>query len=107
MLDGQVQLGREATARTSQPVIIGLGEDAARWVLLQATLFASPGRMLMGAADRRVDAQVPRDRPLRVGQGLEPGENLLPGTVPLPPTDLSKTIRSLMRWQWQPSGWSG
>jgi hypothetical protein len=31
-------------------VIAGLGEDTAWWFLLQVTLLASPGRMLMGAA---------------------------------------------------------
>lgn len=40
--------------------------------------------MLMGAADRGVDAQVPRDRAFRIGQGLEPGEDPVPGAVPLP-----------------------
>ena len=84
LLDGQVELGGEPAARPSQPMITGLGEDAARWFLLQVALLAGPGRMLMGAADRGVDAQVPRDRTLRVGQGLELGENPVPGAVSLP-----------------------
>lgn len=83
-LNCQVELGREPAARPSQPMITGLGKDTARWFLLQVALLAGPGRMLMGAADRGVDAQVPRDRTLRVGQGLEPGEEPLPRAVPLP-----------------------
>jgi hypothetical protein len=50
LLDRQVQLGGEPAARASQSVIAGLGEDTARRFLLQVTLLASPGRMLMGAA---------------------------------------------------------
>ncbi len=38
----------------------------------------------MGAAHRGVDVQVPRDRALRISQGLKPGEDLVPGAVPLP-----------------------
>ena len=68
-------------------MITGLGEDAARWFLLQVTLPAGPGRMLVGAADRGVDIQVPRNRTLRVGQGLKPGEDPLPGAVALPPAE--------------------
>ncbi len=67
----------------AQPVITQLGEDAAQRFLLQVALFAGPGCVLVGAADRGVDAQVPRDRTLRLGQGLEP----VPGAVPLPPTE--------------------
>ncbi len=87
LLDGQVELGGEPAARPSQPVITGLGEDAARWFLLQVALLAGPGRVLMGAADRGVDAQVPDDRAFRVGQGLKPGEDPLPGAVALPPAE--------------------
>jgi len=87
LLDSQVQLGREPAARASQSVISGLHEHAARWFLLQVALFAGPGRVLMGAAHRGVDAQVPRDRAFRVGQGLEPGEDAVPGAVPLPPAE--------------------
>ncbi|GAA2974596.1 hypothetical protein GCM10010446_68550 [Streptomyces enissocaesilis] len=68
-------------------MITGLGEDAARRFLPQVTLLAGPGRMLVGAADRGVDAQVPRDRTLRVGQSLEPGKDPLPSAVPLPATE--------------------
>lgn len=68
-------------------MIMGLGEDAARWFLLQVALLAGSGRMLMGTADRGVDAQVPCDRTFRVGQGLQPGENPVPGAVPLPPAE--------------------
>jgi hypothetical protein len=64
-------------------MITELGEHAARWFLLQVALLAGPGRMLVGAADSGVDAQVPRDRALRIGQGLEPGKDPLPGAVPL------------------------
>ncbi len=85
LLDSQVQLGREPAARTPQPVIIGLVEDTARWFFLQVTLLAGSGRMLMGTAHSGVDAQVPHDRALRIGQGMEPGENLVPGAVSLPP----------------------
>lgn len=79
-----MELGGEPAARTSQPVITGLGEDAALGFLLQVVVLTGPGRMLMGAADRGIDAKVPRDRPLRIGLGLEPGEDPLPGAVPLP-----------------------
>lgn len=65
-------------------MITELGEDAARWFFLQFTLLAGPGRVLMGAADRGVDAQVQDDRTFHTGQGLEPGEDPVPGTVPLP-----------------------
>lgn len=75
LLDGQVQLGGEPAARPSQSVIAKLAEDAARWFLLQVAPLAGPGSMLMGAADRGIDAQVPRDRTLRIGQGLEQGED--------------------------------
>ena len=40
LLDGQVELGGEPTARASQPVISGLGEHTARWFLLQVALLA-------------------------------------------------------------------
>lgn len=85
LLDGQVQLGGEPAARTPQTVIIRLGEDAARRFLLQITLSSRPSRVLMGAAYRGIDAQLPDDRALRVSQGLEPGKDSLPGAVPLPP----------------------
>jgi hypothetical protein len=84
LLDGQVQLGAEPAARAAQPVITRLGDHATRRLLLRITLLAGPGRMLMGAADRGVDVQVPRDRTVRVGQGLEAGEDTVPGAVPLP-----------------------
>lgn len=87
LLDGQVQLGGEPAARPAQPMITGLGEDATGWFFLQVALLASPGRMLISAAHRGVDTQVPRDRTLRVGQGLEPGKDPLPGAVPLPPAE--------------------
>lgn len=41
--------------------------------------------MLMRTAHGAFDAQVPHDPALRIGQGLEPGENLVPGAVSLPP----------------------
>ncbi|EST18455.1 hypothetical protein M878_44875 [Streptomyces roseochromogenus subsp. oscitans DS 12.976] len=66
-------------------MITGLVEDTARWFLLQVTLLAGSGRMLMGTAHGGVDAQVPHDRALRISQGLEPGENLVPDAVSLPP----------------------
>lgn len=56
-------------------------------VLLQATRPSRSDRMLLGAADRAVDAQVPDFRALGVGQGLNPGEDLMPGSVPLPPAE--------------------
>lgn len=84
LLDGQVQLGGEPAARAPKSVITRFAEDPARRFLLQITLLAGPGRMLMGTADRGVDAQVPRDRTFRVGQGLQPGEYPVPGAVPLP-----------------------
>lgn len=87
LFDSQVQLGGEAAARASQPVITRLGEHATRRFLLLVALFAGPGRVLVGAAHRGVDAQVPDDRAFRVGQGLEPGEDPLPGTVPLSPAE--------------------
>ncbi len=87
LLDGQVQLGGEPAARASQPMITRLGEHAARRLLLQVALLPGPGRMMMSAAHRGVDAQVPRDRTFRIGQGLEPGEDPMPGAVPLPPAE--------------------
>lgn len=84
LLDGQVQLGGEPAARASQSVIPRLGENTARWFLLQVTPLASPGRMLMSAAHGGVEAQIPSDQALDVGQGLEPGKDPLPGSVPLP-----------------------
>ncbi len=87
LLDGQVQLGAEPAARAAQPVITRLGEHATRRLLLQITLLAGPGRMLMSGADRGVDVQVPRDRTVRVGQGLKAGEDAVPGAVPLPSTE--------------------
>lgn len=87
LLDGQVQLAGEPAARASQPMITRLGEHAARWLLLQVALLPGPGRMLMSAAHRGVGAQVPRDRTFRIGQGLEPGEDPMPGAVPLPPAE--------------------
>lgn len=65
-------------------MITGFGEVTARRVLLQVALIPGPGRILMGAAHGGVDAQVPHDLTLRVGQGLEVGEDLVPGAVPLP-----------------------
>lgn len=87
LLDRQVQLGGEPAARLSQPMITRLGEDAARRLFLQVTLLAGPSRMLMSTAHRGIDAQIPRDRPLRVGQGLELGEDPVPGAAPLPPAE--------------------
>lgn len=40
--------------------------------------------MLMRAAHRGVDTQVPRDRALHLGRGLETGEDAVPGAVALP-----------------------
>lgn len=34
--------------------------------------------MLMGAAHGGVDAQIPRDQTLHVGQGVEPGKDPVP-----------------------------
>lgn len=87
LLDGQVQLGGEPAARPSQSVITGLGEQATWWFLPQVALLAVPGRMLVSAADRGVDTQVPRDRTVRIGQGLKLGEYPVPGAVPLPPAE--------------------
>ena len=87
LLDGQVALGGEPAARASQPVISGFGEHTARWFLLQVALLAGSGRMLLGAADRGVDAQVPDDYAFHVGPGLETGEDPVPGPVPLPPAE--------------------
>lgn len=87
LLDGQVQLGGETAARPSQSVITGLGEHATRWFLLQVALLAGPSFVLMGAADRGVGTQVPGNRTLRVGQGLELREDPLSGAVPLPPAE--------------------
>lgn len=84
LLDSEMQLGGEAASRPSQPVIMRLDEHAAWWLLLQVALLAGPGRMLVGAADRGVDVQVPRDRTPRIGQGLELGEDPVSGAVPLP-----------------------
>ncbi|MFE1029954.1 hypothetical protein ACFW5I_36390 [Streptomyces sp. NPDC058818] len=84
-LDGQVQLGGEPAARASKGVITRLGDDPAWWFLLQVTLLSGPGRVLMSAAHRGVNAQVPHDRTLRVGQRLEPREDPVPDAVPLPP----------------------
>lgn len=74
MLDGQMQHGGEPAARPCQPVITRLSEHTAGRFLLQITLQTSPGRMLMGATDSGVDAQIPHDRTFRVGLGLEPGQ---------------------------------
>lgn len=52
LLDNQVELGGKRTARLSQPVIMGLGEDTARWLLPQVALLTGAGRELVGAADR-------------------------------------------------------
>lgn len=84
LLDSQVQLGGEPATQAPKGVITRLCEELAWWFLLQVTLFAGPGRMLMSSADRGVDAQVPDARAFHVGQGLEPGEDPLPGAVPLP-----------------------
>lgn len=65
-------------------MITRLGEDAAPRFLLQVAPLSGPGRMLMSPAHRGVDAQIPRDLAFRVGQGLEPGEDPVPGAVPLP-----------------------
>lgn len=62
---------------------MGLGKDTAWWLFLQITLLAGPGCMLMGTA-RRGRRRVPHDLALGVGQALEPGEDPLPGAVPLP-----------------------
>jgi hypothetical protein len=62
-------------------------QDAARWFLLQVALLAGPGRVLMGAAYRGVDAQVPDNRALRVGQGLATGKDPVPGAVALLPAE--------------------
>lgn len=87
LLDGQVKLGSEPATRPSQSVIIGLGEDAARWFFLQVALLAGPGRMLVGAADRGSTLRSHVIASLRVGQGLEPGKGSMPGAAPLPPAE--------------------
>lgn len=65
-------------------MVTRLGEHATWRFFLQITPSPGPGRMLMDTADRGVDAQIPRDRTLRVGQGLEAGEDPVPGAVSLP-----------------------
>ncbi|CAL9511728.1 hypothetical protein SUDANB1_03642 [Streptomyces sp. enrichment culture] len=74
-------------ARASQRMITRLGEDPTCWLFLQVALLAGPGRVLMSAAHRGVDVQVPCDRTLRVGQRLEQREDLVPDAVPLPPAE--------------------
>lgn len=63
---------------------IRLDEDATGWLLLQLTPFAGSGRVSMGPTHRGVDVEIPRDRALRVGPGLELGEDPVPRAVPLP-----------------------
>jgi hypothetical protein len=71
----------EPAEPTSPPAITRLGEDDARWLLLQVTLLAPHGRMLMGAAHCGVEAQISRNRTLLVGQELDVGEDPSPCAV--------------------------
>ena len=65
-------------------MITGLGEDTTRRFLLKVTLLPGSSRVLMGAAHRGIDAQIPHDRTLRISQVLEPAEDPVPGAVSLP-----------------------
>ncbi len=96
----QVQFGGEPAARVSQRVITGLGEDATWWLLLQVALLASSGRVLVGTSDCGVDAQVPRDCPLRVGQGLEPSEDPVPRCRPAATGGPGHRPGSTVRTRW-------
>ncbi len=60
-----------------------------------APLFPRPGGMLMGAHNGGVDVEVPGDQVLRVGLGLQLGEDPMPGSVPLPAAE--QVVRSAPR----------
>jgi len=83
LLDGQVELGGQATARAAKAMVVRLDGDAAGRLGLQVP-FSRPGRVLVGPADRGAGVDVPADESLGIGLGLQLGEDPLPAAVPLP-----------------------
>ncbi|GHB68587.1 hypothetical protein GCM10010347_43490 [Streptomyces cirratus] len=65
-------------------MIMGLGEDSTRRFLAKVTAMPGSSRVLMGAAHRGIDARIPHNGTLRIGQGLAPAEDPVPGAVPPP-----------------------
>ncbi len=83
LLNRQVQLGGQPTPGASQPMVWRLDGDPAGFFALPVPLCGTGG-VLMGAADGGVHADLPGDQPPRVGLGLQPGEDSLPGPIALP-----------------------
>ena len=65
------------------------GRDTTRWFDLLVSVVAGAGGVLMRPHDRRVDADVPVDLVGGVGDGLQPGQHVCPGTVALPAAEQS------------------
>lgn len=76
LLTAQMQLGAPPTARAPESMVVGFGFDAAGRFELQRP--AGTGRVLVGAHDGRVDADISHDPAGGVGQRLQRGQDLCP-----------------------------
>jgi hypothetical protein len=79
-----MRLGSESAAGTAECVVGGFVVDATGWFLLQVTVAAGAGGVLVRAAGSGVDTDVPVDPAGRVRAGLRGGKDGVPGAVTLP-----------------------
>jgi hypothetical protein len=66
----QIDLGGEAAAGPAKTMVLRLGAGFARRFPLGLSVAAGACGVLMGSADRGVDADLPRDQPCRIRAGL-------------------------------------
>jgi hypothetical protein len=87
LLDREVDLGGQAAPGSSEPMVGRLDGNPAGRLFLGDPPFRRSGGVLVSPAEGRVDTHVPGDQALRVRLGLESGDDLGPGAIPLPAPD--------------------
>lgn len=89
LFTGKMRLGAPPAPRTAQRVIGRFGMDPARWFFLPVAVTTGTGRVMMGTADRGVDADTPVDAPGSIGSGLQPRQDASPCAITLPTAEPS------------------
>lgn len=85
LLAAQVQLRGQPTTGTAQRVIARLVGHPTGWLGLQVAVRAGTGSVLVRPGTGGVHADIPGDLAGRVGDGLQRGQDPLPGAIALPP----------------------
>lgn len=87
LLDSEVDLGRQPASGASETVVGRFDGKGHRAAPFADPPFRRPGGVRVSPADGGIDVHIPRDQTLRIGLGLELGDDPRPRAIALPPSE--------------------